>query len=94
MLWVLLPCYALLSPLVGLLVGSAIRVREVERPCAPAEPEPVGDVPAPVVQEPAALPEPRPVVVADLDAVRTFTGRTPRSLRPRWQQATLRTLGL
>ncbi len=93
MTWFLLLGYALLSPLVGLLVGSAIRVREVERPCAPAEPE-AGGEPETAAQEPAPVPESAPVVVADLDAVRTFTGRTPRSLRPPWQQATLRTLGL
>ena len=86
MIWLIALGYALLSPVVGLLIGSAIRVREVERPCAPAEEA----VQADAVDEVVAV----PVVVADLDAVRTFTGRTPRSLRPRWQQATLRTLGL
>ena len=40
MIWLLVLGYAVLSALVGLLVGSAIRVREAERPSpAVASPE-------------------------------------------------------
>ena len=91
MIWfaVVVAVYLVLSPVACLLIGRAIRVREVERPVevAPPAPEPV----AVVAAEPAPLPAPAPV---DLRSIRAFTGRTPRALRPRWQQGALRTLGL
>ena len=82
-LWFAVVVYVVLSPLVCLLIGRAIRAREVERPVevAPLVPEPV----AAVAAEPARV---------DLRSIRAFTGRTPRAQRPRWQQGALRTLGL
>jgi hypothetical protein len=82
-LWFAVVAYVVLSPVACLLIGRAIRVREAERPVevAPPVPEPV----AAVTVEPAHV---------DLRSIRAFTGRTPRALRPRWQQGALRTLGL
>ena len=36
MLWIALITYAVLSPVIGLLVARGIQVREVERPAMPA----------------------------------------------------------
>ena len=87
MLWFAVVVYVVLSPLACLLIGRAIRVREVERPVdvAPPAPEPGTAVAAEAAPAPASV---------DLRSIRAFTGRTPRALRPRWQQGALRTLGL
>ena len=89
MLWSMVIVYAVVSAFAGLLIGRGIRVcdEEVRAPAEPAvEPEEV-----PVVAAHAWSPDSAAV---DVHAVRAFTGRTPRALRPPWQRTALRTLGL
>ena len=47
MLWYAVILYVVLSPVVCLLIGRAIRVRDAERPVEPCQPE-VEPAPAPV----------------------------------------------
>ena len=76
--------YEVLTPVIGLVLGSAIRVQEVERPSSESG-----------LRDDAVERAEAPVgTVVDRRAVRDFAGRTPRSLRPAWQQRTLRALGL